>query len=120
MNFGDLSIKLSGGGGISNSTRGIFVWGTDADASPSVYVNTIEFVTIATTGNSQDFGDTVANHYSVFGTASSSTRGLIAGGSVQNIISTITILTTGNSIDFGDMTTGRSNFTACSNGHGGL
>ena len=120
VDFGDLSIKLASGSGLSNSTRGIFVWGTDADASPSAYVNTIEFVTIATTGNSQDFGDTVTNHYSVFGTASSPTRGLIAGGSVQNIISTITILTTGNSTDFGDMTTGRSNFTACSNGHGGL
>ena len=120
VDFGDLTTQLHGGGGLSNSTRGVFVWGSDPSASPTQYVNNIEYVTIATTGNSQDFGDTVANHYSIFGTTSSPTRGLIAGGSVQNIISTITILTTGNSTDFGDMTTGRSNFTACSNGHGGL
>jgi len=118
--FGDLTTSNNNGRALSNSTRGIFVWGSDPSASPSSYINNIEYITIATTGNSADFGDSTTNHYSSFGATSSPTRGVFAGGSLQNNISYVTILTTGNSVDFGDLITGRSNYTACSNAHGGL
>ena len=39
-------------GGTSNGTRGIFGGG-----SGDAYTNTIQFITIATTGNAADFGD---------------------------------------------------------------
>ena len=38
--------------GMSNNSRGVFV----VTGSPSA-VNNLEFITIATTGNSNDFGD---------------------------------------------------------------
>ena len=42
-------------GAAASSTRGVFAGG-----SQPTTVNTIEFVTIATTGNSTDFGDRVS------------------------------------------------------------
>ena len=68
--------------------------------------NTIEFVTIMTTGDAVDFGDmTTAREQHM--ACSNSTRGIISGGKVSsmtNIIEFITIATLGNGIDFGDMT----------------
>jgi len=90
----------------SSSTRG--VWGGGSQ-EPSTNTNAIDFVTISSTGNSQDFGDlTVARR----GTAavSSSTRGVWAGGrtpTIQNVMDYITIASTGNAQDFGDLS--RSN-----------
>ena len=40
------------GGGTSNGTRGIFGGGAGA-----AYTNTIQYITISTTGNAEDFGD---------------------------------------------------------------
>ena len=60
---------------------------------------------MATTGNAQDFGDATGGAYAG-GASSSSTRGIIALGSVDgsymNTIDFITISTTGNAQDFGD------------------
>ena len=54
--FGDLTeAKHNYGAGTSSQTRGIFA-GTEK-YSPQTYNNTIEFITIATTGNAADFGD---------------------------------------------------------------
>ena len=54
--FGDLTeAKHNYGAGTSSQTRGIFA-GTEK-YSPQTYNNTIEFITIASTGNAQDFGD---------------------------------------------------------------
>ena len=87
--------------------------------------NTIDFVTIATTGNAQDFGDLNAPTGNAGG-ASSPTRGVIMCGTSPDgstNVKTIQfeqIMTTGNGQDFGDMQTIRSNPAGCSNGHGGL
>ena len=43
----------AGSGGGSNGIRGIFVGGGDWPAGN----NTMEYITIATTGNTKDFGD---------------------------------------------------------------
>ena len=92
-------------------------------ASP--YSNVIDYVTIATTGNSTDFGD-LTNGRAFFGSAGSPTRLTFGGGALDtsgnttNTIDYVTIATTGNAIDFGDLYLSRYYVTGCSNGHGGL
>ena len=82
----------------------------------------MEFVTIATLGNAQDFGDTLAAIQE--GSACSSpTRAVYGGGitpSYVDVMQYVQIMTTGNSVDFGDLTIARGHSDACSNGHGGL
>jgi hypothetical protein len=82
----------------------------------------IDFVTIASAGNSTDFGDlTILN--SSLGATSSLLRGVFGGGfpgSLVNVIDYVTIASTGNATDFGDLTVARSSLGACSNAHGGL
>ena len=57
IKFGDLTqARRNGIGGVSSSTRGVFGGGYDA-AAPTVLFNTIDYITIATIGNAQDFGD---------------------------------------------------------------
>ena len=50
--FGNLSNNLAGVAGCSDTTRGIFFGGYNP-----ANINTIEYITIASTGNAQDFGD---------------------------------------------------------------
>ena len=67
----------------------------------------MDYVTIASTGNAQDFGDlTLQEDYCCIN--SSGVRGLFAGGilhpnCIYNIIDYITIASTGNAQDFGDL-----------------
>ena len=85
-------------------------------------VNTIEFVTIASTGNAQDFGDATLARANHNGT-SSSTRAIFGGGdapSATDVIDYVEVATTGNAVDFGDLTLARLQLAAFSNGHGGL
>ena len=122
--FGDIGTGRSNiMASFSNSTRGILAGGLD---QPYTGVgNLIEYITIASTGNATDFGDTVlTNGMEYLSGAADKTRGLIDGGQTgptsYNHIEYVTILTTGNALDFGDLTVAR--FSACgvSNGHGGL
>ena len=102
--FGDLTAPRGyNGGNCNSSTRGLSIGGYSPVAPTRV--NTIEFVTIATTGNSADFGDVSYVHNSS-GSASNSTRGIIAGGRTPgdvNSIEFVTIATLGNTTDFGDL-----------------
>ena len=102
--------------GISNSTRGLFY---QADGG----ANIIDFITIASTGNAQDFGDqTISNRYVTAGMASA-TRAAHAGGNTDTVgdtIDSVEIASTGNAVDFGNLTQGRFRTAGCSNGHGGL
>ena len=108
------------GSACSNSNRGVFGGG-----SAPTLTNVIGFVTIATLGNAQDFGDLITLRRDLCAT-SSPTRGVFAAGyqdpsgTRRNEIEYITITSIGNAIDFGDLTAGRSGVGACSNGHGGL
>ena len=116
QDFGDMTYNNRGNEGLASQTRGIFTGG-DNDGSPRTYFNTIEFVTIASTGNGVDFGDRVAGGNSRIGTGSSPTRGVMVGSqtSPNRQIDFITIATTGNSQDFGDSTNVGSNAAgACS------
>ena len=97
------------GGPVGSRTRGVWI-GHQNPSSPSGALNVIEYVEIASTGNSTDFGD---QHTGQLGGCTSGagdrTRGLYAGGyaapySITNAIGYITIAQTGNSVDFGDLT----------------
>ena len=88
----------------------------------SVMSVTIDYVTIATTGDALDFGDLQTASYSRAG-VSSPTRICFGGGASPSVINTIDFIaipTTGNASDFGDLTRSNRGMTSCSNGHGGL
>ena len=109
LDFGGISTLFRYGGGISNSTRGL-ICGAYQGGGASGTKNVIQYITIATLGNTADFGDMIANsNNGIFGagTCQSSTRGITFGGgtgpSQVNEINYITIGTLGNSVDFGDL-----------------
>ena len=120
--FGDMSSKRTSQGMPCNSeTRGLFCGGYETPANG--VVNKIDYITMASTGNAQDFGDlTEIVSGCVGGVLSSHTRGLVALGAINdnpsqavtNIINYVTIATTGNAADFGDMTLARNNFMSAS------
>ena len=104
-------------GACASPTRGIFAGG----GFPSVY-NIIEYVTINTLGNSQDFGDMTHAARSVQG-VSSSTRGVfVTSGppSTINVTNYITIASTGNAQEFGDCTNDGGQSSGMSNGTRGV
>ena len=107
VDFGDMSYAAEKqGGGVNSSTRGLFYGGNPNDGS--AWFNTIEFITMSTTGDSQDFGDLSST--SGDGAAGcNSTRGVIQVGYINpsaatNTLEFVTIATTGNTVDFGDLT----------------
>ena len=61
--------------GGSNSTRGTFNGGEGTPAS----VNTIGFVTIASTGNASDFGDLIESYFLGSSAACNGHGGLVGG-----------------------------------------
>ncbi len=68
-------------------------------------IRTIEFVTVSTFGDSQDFGDLIAAG-AIHGkqAVATETRQLFSGGYINNAIEFITVASTGDATDFGDMT----------------
>ena len=121
--FGDLiSGTTEKPAGTSSSTRGLFICG---ESQPSgTRINTIQFITIASTGNSTDFGDHTDLRRSL-GACNNSIRAVYGGGNTPsatvNSLSFVTIATTGNGEDFGDLLTARSTaLTATSDSHGGI
>ena len=98
-----------GGGTGSNTgtgTRGITAGGNTPSAKEE-----IEFVTISTFGNTQDFGDLAFAATGVCGSASA-TRGIFngTGNPATNTIQFITISSTGDAVDFGDNTVGTTGY----------
>ena len=67
-------------------------------------IRTIEFVTVSTFGDSQDFGD-LNEAGGIHGkqAVATETRMLFSGGYINNYIEFITVASTGNSTDFGDL-----------------
>ena len=107
-----------GGVGFNNPTRGIFAGGYN----PSL-CNIVSYITIATTGNTADFGDLTRTVRSA-AAAASPTRGVVMGGKEPGNSATmdyLQIMTQGNAVDFGDLVNNaRGNIAGASNGHGGL
>ena len=104
--------------GASSPTRGIFAGGGAND----VEYNIIDYVTIATTGNAQDFGDLTRERYGI-GAAERKTRGIFNSGwdpSIDSVIDYVTFASKGNALDFGDASDARREQGATSDSHGGL
>ncbi len=128
VDFGDLNVTGNSGGantltynaiGYSNSTRGIIHGGRDVNGNPT---SKIQYITIATTGNSSEFGDVAVSAIHQMG-GSSPTRGVVGAGynpSVTNAMEFVNIMSLGNASDFGDCTGRDEVLGGCSNGHGGL
>ena len=106
--FGDLQTGRFDHAGFASPTRAVFAGGKNTPASPAEQ-SSIEYVTIATTGNGTDFGDMSVVTRGPSG-SSSNTRGLMAGGVSpdSNSIEFLTIATTGNASRFGDLSVGRA------------
>ena len=123
QDFGDLiSGQTEKPAGTSSSTRGLFICG---ESQPSgTRINTIQFITIASTGNATDFGDHTDLRRAL-GACSNSIRAVYGGGNTPsgtvNTLSFVTIATTGNGQDFGDLLSARNiDGTASSDSHGGI
>ena len=102
VDFGNLSAQRWFSTGSSSSTRGVIIAGYNNSNSA---LNTIEYVTISTTGNAIDFGDAQTTGQNL-GAANNSTRIVFAEGGSPSIVNTISLLTTattGNATDFGDI-----------------
>jgi hypothetical protein len=121
--FGDLSTTSGFNSSMQgcNSVRAVVALG-NLTASGTQCVNTVEYITMATLGNSADFGD-VSTASEFYTAASSPTRCVwhinAAQGGNGDKLEYVQIMTTGNGIDFGDCTE-RYRTAGCSNGHGGL
>ena len=121
-NFGDLlnpkDNMMSKNG---SSTRMLICGGRDYTPSSGV-TNVIEYITIATTGDSVNFGDLTQARYAGTG-CGSATRGIIAGGQTPTYVNTIdyvTIASTGDATDFGDLTATLSFLGGASNSIKGI
>ena len=108
QDFGDLAVAVRGNAGASSGTRAIFAGGYNA--SPIGHnqgSNTIEYITMASTGNATDYGDLNATAYAT--SVSNSIRGVFGAGpnapGHTNVLEFATIASTGSAVDFGDMTT---------------
>jgi hypothetical protein len=117
--FGALTVNAYTGSGVNNSTRGVFAIGQQ-DSAPSGRSNKLEYITIATTGNSTSFGTlTVAR--AALGAVCDTTRGVFIGGlSGTTTIDYITTATTGNATSFGTLASGITYVAGASNSTRGL
>jgi hypothetical protein len=108
--FGDLIGDSSYGMAHASPTRGVIALSNNPYESPfGNFTNTIEYITISTEGNGQNFGD-LSQARKSGSSASNSTRGLFLGGNTSpatvNTIDYITIASLGDAIDFGDCIAG--------------
>jgi len=104
QDFGDLNHTETSMGAISDRTRILCVGG--ASAHPGPHVNIIEKITITSTGDGTDFGDTTTDcAFHPYG-GGNSTRGVYGGGGTPanvNNLEYITIQSEGNGVEFGDL-----------------
>ena len=118
--FGDMTVARSNhASSITNAVRMVMPGGVVAPGGS--HNVTIDYITMATLGNAQDFGDQSGGS-EASASGSSPTRGVyfIGAPTTGNTLEYIQIMTTGNGIDFGDLNAARRVYSACSNGHGGL
>ena len=126
LTFGELSAESKAGASMESHTRAVVVLGGDA-TSPEAFKDTIEYFTMATRGNTTDFGNATSNTGAINDNAvTNRVRGVYHnartsdGGAEKNIIEYITIASTGNATDFGDLTSLSHSGCGLSDTHGGL
>ena len=126
VSFGTLTYNNWGQASVANSTRIIWISGNNPNSSPESNINTMTYITTATTGNGTDFGDYTDGEKARYigGNISSPTRGLAFGGyhdpNYTSNIDYVTIGTTGNSQDFGDLSVANSGCPGCSDSTRGV
>jgi hypothetical protein len=119
--FGNLINVRRNSCSLSSDTRGV-VGGSYTSPGSAPYFQNLDYITIASTGNSLDFGDATVGFADGMAT-SGLTTGLFTiswTGTLVNTIDQIVISSTGNATDFGDLTVARSAGGATSSAHGGL
>ena len=90
----------------NSTTRGIWIGGSD----PSSGTTHMDSITIATLGDSTDFGNCTQSNGGPKGNCNA-TRGVWAGFFTPYVVDTIefvTIATTGNTVDFGNLSVSRA------------
>ena len=127
IDFGETTQPASYKRNVSSTTRGIACGGRISyPAGP--FSDTIEYITMASTGNAIDFGNLTQARHSPAG-AGTLTRGVFCGGytfttapstTSTNTMDYITIASTGDAIDFGDCSNADSFMHGTSDSHGGL
>ena len=106
-----------------SGTRGLFAGSNPQPADGGG--NTIEFITVSTTGNSQDFGDRIGTGRRSIAAMSNHTRGVFGGSygpssTMGDTIDFVTIASTGNAVDFGDCLNDLTEATGISNNTRGI
>ena len=102
-------------GNVASTTRGLIMGNYAPGGDSHANHNTIEFITIATLGNSQDFGD-LTSTASNTASSSNSVRAIRLGKWPTNdMIDFVTIATLGNAIDFGDLAASVYDTTSAAN-----
>ena len=113
--FGDIStgpIDIQGGA-INDATRALRYKG--AARTGSIYtLKYCDYITMATTGDTSDFGDMTETGIQGMGGASNTTRGINFGGRASasassNVIDYVTVASTGDASDFGDLSVALDN-----------
>ena len=110
IDFGDLVAAKRFAMSANSPTRGMIYGG--GFTNPTIGDNIIQFITIASTGNAQTFGDIGSDNkaFGGNGVCCNATRALFGGGgpNYKTTVSTVQMATTGTSYDFGDLTVGRA------------
>ena len=112
--------QLGGGTGSNVGSGARALYGGGVNTS-NAKVNNVDFLTIPTMGDSQDFGDMPDTNTSTPGTCSNRIRGLFGGGYPYTTrICFFTFASTGDSTDHGDLTQSRSNVNGLGDGIRGI
>lgn len=115
--YGPSPYSASSGSATPNVQRGLFGGGTTGSNT-----NVIEYISIATIGNSASFGELTSARRELAACASTS-RGIFGGGATGiavNTIDYVTVASAGNATDFGDLTVARYALAAVSSGVTGV
>ena len=132
--FGDLTkgrlqsidARRGSAAGSNDSTRGLIAGGnTPGDGGAR---KTIDFITMVSTGNSNDFGDLVQERFDFSGGMGNGVRAVFAGGYKQTspaatfykIIDTVNVQSKGNATKFGELSQTKGRTANTSNSTRGL
>ena len=130
ITWGEVNFLRTAASMASNSVRGINAGGYNA-LNPyfSYIVSSIEYITIASAGSAEYFGDLTTLRSNSFNGCATNTRVVFCGGTgdTQHPNAThmdscefVTIASSGNGQNFGDLSGKRRALAQCSDSHGGL
>ena len=116
IDFGDTVNGAATCDASGSPTRGVFTRGLSS-VEAGTRTNSIQYITIASTGNATAFGDLSLVTEGATGSGSSSTRALMwaSNGSNNQTTQYITIASTGNATNFGDLSIVRAYTAMASN-----